>query len=67
VVKNKYHDYGPPWIISMNTNRIHGDRYNVYVYTITKIKRTTGTKNYGLIVLLIKEKNSRDHQVKRRK
>jgi hypothetical protein len=48
-VKNKYRDNGPPWIILMIT-KIHSERHKVSVYMITKIQRTTGTKNYGPLV-----------------
>jgi hypothetical protein len=36
-VKNKYHDYGPPWTILMFT-KIHRERHKVCVYMITKIQ-----------------------------
>jgi hypothetical protein len=51
-VKNKYRDHGPPWIILMIT-KIHSERHKVIVYMITKIQRTTGTKNYGPLVLYV--------------
>jgi hypothetical protein len=51
-VKNKYHDCGPPWTIWMIT-KMQSERHIVFVYIITKIQRTMGTKNYGLLVNII--------------
>jgi hypothetical protein len=33
--------------------KIHGERYKVSVYMITKVERTTGTKNYGPLVYIV--------------
>jgi hypothetical protein len=46
-VKNKYHDYGPPW--NSETHKVCV--YKIQRKMITKIQRTTGKKIYGPLVI----------------
>jgi hypothetical protein len=48
-VKNKYHDYWPPWIILMII-KIQSERHRVCVSMIRKIQGATGANNYGPLV-----------------